>query len=509
MAQSIVLSRLATDPTLGDFDVAAGVHETTLNSFSNAHHKMEHAKPQNVYVGRGELEELRIKFNYDISAPATFDLTPFDGAREYKRWLLQLPEVIGERTEHRIKPLVDEVPPTIKVYIPKIAITLTPQGGAAVILEYALTVIAYTAMTGAGELQIVPLSAVVSDPRKFDADIQAAISRSGNPQGRSEGTCYELKELIKYVVNVTLSQRISSFLLQIPLPSPIKLFDGVSLSQIKVIIAENFAVFTAKAVPSLTAFDFLTPPTFKGDIAELKAFTQVADAAVVSRMQGAEKLTLTTRVATAKEIDALGFPATGLFLYMSRNLFQLVANAVLPQEQTGGECRRWGIFEGCYDWFMKIANPRVAIDHNNLNIDFDFSGRAGVRARVHTHCGPTGWIGVGLKARAVPMARAVANLFVKNNKELMLSAGPRPFAIHIETIGVPFPISEIIGAILTILGTIGEAIASLAGVRLTMKLADFPEKFPGTDMGYTADIKHDIMNVDGNLAMMARIKFHP
>lgn len=497
---------LRSDPTLGPYDVAAGVGEDVLNSFATAHHAHEHAKPANVYRGKGDLTDLRLSYEYDIPSPATFDLAPIpDGARSYRRWVISLPEVLGERGENNIHELVASTEANVKVHVPRVDIAITPTGGQPARLSYSMTVTAFVSLQD-DELQVVPVDASVDDPDALSQAIAAAIGASGNPKGSSNDTCYELQELIKHVINVQLAQRIASFVQRIRLPTPLKLIDGVSLVSPGVAVRDNFVILTASVLATVRAIDEAIPTVSFSTLGEAQAHVAATSAGIEQQLQGGVAATAALGLTSKDEATAAAIPASGIFIYLTEKFFNVVLQKVLPLNESGGECGRWAIFEGCYNWFIRLWNPITRVVNSELHVNFDFAAGAGVKARVHTHCGPTGWVGVGIRLVADP-ARAVARLFFKNNREVMMSAGARPFEIRVETPGVPWPLSEIIGRLLSAIATAVAVIIAVAGVRLTRRLVNLPEKFPGTDLEYDPRLNQQVVNVNGDLAVLGTITF--
>ena len=130
-----------------------------------------------------------------------------------------------------------------------------------------------------------------------------------------------------------------------------------------------------------------------------------------------------------------------------------------------------------------------------------------MRARVHTHCGPLPWVGIGIVGRAVPKARLNAGLYFEK-RALWMSAGARPFLILWDGKG-GWPISDIIASILNLLGNLTLLLVSLIGARWTRKLVDLPDVFPGTDFEYEPKLDGTVVNIEGNLAVLGTIDFLP
>src|SRR5262245_59875203 len=101
--------------SLGDFDLATGVHESLLNAFSAAHHAAEHPKSINVDKGSGEAAELKLRYAYDIAEPATFDLDSLGGfAKIMSRWLIQQPEILAQRSSKSIRDFLGTPQPNLR-----------------------------------------------------------------------------------------------------------------------------------------------------------------------------------------------------------------------------------------------------------------------------------------------------------------------------------------------------------------------------------------------------------
>ena len=506
MTISKAIWTLKNDGSLGEFDVAAGVGEDVLNSFAEAHHTREYAKPLNVYRGIGSLAEFGISYEYKIPKSATFDLAPIaDGKKSYTRWLLALPEIVGMRSLAQIKSLQDNNEANVRVHVPEVNIELTPRSGSKVTLSYSTTVTAFVCLQG-DELQIVPISASVDDPTALVVAVAEAVGAREQPEGNSQDNCYELQELIKYIINDHLSRRISSFVQRIPLPTPIKLFDGLSLISPSVAVRDNFVIFTANTLVSERSIDNAFPTVSLNNLGDAKNFVGAMSAAINYTTGGATQSTKFISIHNSKAATAAVIPASGIFLYMTEKFLSEIIAKSLTLNRTNGECGRWGIFEGCYNWFVKTFNPATKLVGSELHVDFDFESGAGVKARVHTHCGPTGWVPFGVDLIANP-ARTIVKLFFKNNREVAMSAGVKPFLISVRSSGFPWPISEIIDQLLSVITTSVDVIIAILGLRLTRRLINLPDKFPGTDFAYTPIMDQQIVNVDGNLAILGTIKF--
>ncbi|NIA14815.1 MAG: hypothetical protein GWP08_12125 [Nitrospiraceae bacterium] len=500
-----VLKALTRKTKLGKFDLAAGVDEAILTDFGRAHHAKDYPNASTVYKGAGKLEDLRLEFRYDIETPAAFDLAPIPNFKSiYRAWALQVPEIRQNKDRKGFEAFLEQVPPSVKVHVPSVRMVVKPFEGAEVEFRYAFTVTAFVEMTASGDVRITPLGAVLDNPKAFEKALAQAIARSRNAAGKSENTCYELRELIRHIVNVLLAGRISSFVREIDLPSAIDLFGGVQLKNVRVEVLQNFLVLASDIGVSEERAAQLLLDTVLDDEERVVAYAAEAEEAV-NRMMPSPKEK--AGIVALSALAAGGLPDKGLFLYMSQNFFNTLANRLIRYDGHGGKCKRKGALEYCYSWFLRVWDGAARIAGNGLDVSFKFSGGAGARARLHTHCGATPWVGVSITATTDPTGKFRSDFYVKDNRELWMSAGPHPFKVQWHFGGIPWPLNKIFALIFNLITNIGIGLTAYLGKRWHRRIASFPATFPGTGLTYKAKLNKRLVNVNGRLALLGTIKF--
>jgi hypothetical protein len=499
-----ISAALEAHGSIGAHDVAAGVHETVLNAFSVAHHTNEHPKPANPYKGSGDIADLQLGYAYDIAKPAVFDLSPnpsFDDLMS--RWLIAQPEILQFRSTEGVRKLLATPTPNVKLTVPDIALTFKLKSISKQIqVSFSLVVLCFVTTDNANQLRITPISAVVGDPQALQQAVINAAKAAGIPLGKHDATCFELWELVKYIINNALADRISQFITSIPLPSFINVFGSVSLGNVSVVVIEKFVVATAivtvRMRQLLESHD--APPA---DMKQHATMMQgVADAVFREASHGASPMSMQTA------IDAAALPGHGFFLLLTQTLFQKLANKYVNINDSSESCGTFlGIFQGCAGWAIRLWNPRVSLQPPNLLVDFDFLADAYAKARALLHCGWTPWGSIGVKGTANP-ARLVSTFYASGGNTIWTSAGPRPFLINWTPRGnFGWPLTAIIALLLDILTNVAVNIAALIGARWTIKLAEIPSNIPGTGVTASPTIDHAMTNYNGDLAVTGTVTF--
>ncbi len=490
-----LLKKISEAATAGQFDAAAGIRESVLNSFSEAHHSKEYIKKYNVYKGLVEWKEIGLLLTYDISKPSKFDLTPFaNAAKDYKKWMLMQPEILEISRSQATRVLVDNPPATLQIKVPKISLTFKTANSEAT-LTYSFTVLAYVTISPNHLVQIVPIKSWADNSSQLEKDLKKLLGE------KQDSECIALQSVIRDIINVQLAARIGSFVQSIPLPEPLELLGDVAVRDLNVQIIENCLLITGQVGNAhqliqkrpISMVQTINPPNLiNGKISKNKE--------VVSDI----------KLLPFVEFNTKTLPSNDLFIFLSQRLLQALADAYLKVEDSDGKCSRFlGFIEGCYDWFLKLWGPKVTIKNADLLIDAEFSGGAGVKARAHTHCGPTPWISVAVKAVSgdndARKVRLTSKFIVDKNK-IIISAGPRPFILKWEVEGLIWPIDEIIEIILGVLNLCATAFIEFIGKKWTVKVVEMPDKFPGTGMEYIGGIER-ITNINGDIALLGTLQF--
>ncbi|WP_152536043.1 hypothetical protein [Mesorhizobium loti] len=505
MLDKIIDALNAVRQNVAAHDIAAGVSENLLNSYSKAHHHLEHPKKTNVYKGSGDLPDLRLGYGYDIMKPGVFDLSPnphFD--REMSRWLLVQPEILQHRSTESVRILATTPQPNLKLTIPQVDLKFELKTlGKEITISFSLTVLCFVTTDSASQLRIVPTSARIDDPVALENDVKSAAKAAGIPLGKIDSTCYELWELVKYIVNNVLAARIADFVKSIPLPSFINVFQGFNFGNLNVAVMENYVVATAtisgkrSIIRDEDVFDNVSSSE-QADVLQT-----IAEDAFAKATRGSEEM----NIRDADDVRKL--PGGGFFLLLTQNLFQKLADKFLNINDSSEQCSSFlGFVDGCVGWAVRVWNPKVSLRAPNMLVDVDFSAEAYVQARAHLHCVTTPWLKAGVKGEPVPQpAKLTTTFYGRGGNTVWMSAGPRPFAINWLPEDYGWPLTLIIAALLDILTNVAVNLCALLGIKWTIKLADIPTLIPGTGVTARPRIDNSMTNYNGDLAITGDVDF--
>lgn len=405
-----------------------------------------------------------------------------------------------------IEALLAAPQPNIKVYVPDIVLTFTLKTiNKKIQVSFSLTVLCFVTTDSANQIRIVPISAVVDDPQALEKAVKDAANKAGIPLGKKDATCFELWELVKYIVNNTLADHVSQFIETIPLPSFIKVIDGVNLGNVTVVIIEKFIVATAMVsarMPKLLESDAIPTEGIKEHAAMMH---NVAEAAFSKASGSASVMTMQSSV------DAVRLPGHGFFLLLTQALFQKLADKYVNINQGSESCSTFlGFIQGCAGWAVRVWHPRVSLQAPHLLVDFNCSADGYAKARAHLPwpIGWTGWVSAGVRGQANP-ARLTSSFYASGGNTVWMSAGARPFWIDWRPTGNIFwPLTVILAALLEIFTNVTVFIVSLIGARWNIKLANIPSDIPGTGVAATPSIDNTMTNYSGDLAITGTVTFH-
>ena len=133
--------------TQSAYDLAGGLREDVFNDFLTAHWSNDYPKPDTVYKGGDRLADLLLRYDYDITAAAKIDLAPFTKkafAKIYRSWIDTVPELHRYVTKPPKEPTTpyetgkfgDPPPENVKLLVPSVTLTLTPDGGPSAQLSF-------------------------------------------------------------------------------------------------------------------------------------------------------------------------------------------------------------------------------------------------------------------------------------------------------------------------------------------------------------------------------------
>ena len=243
-----------------NFDVAGGIHQDLLNDFADAHHRANYdpndpAKPS-VYRGFDTAPELGIKkWSYDIQSAAEFDLAPLEKSakdQKFLRWIASLPEFYSFSKADRqliVSRLQDQANTTIILNRVKLDIIFDQISSNSppppISVKFGIRADGIIQVNLKNAFVFTPIEIDVSDPSSFDAAIHDAISAAGIDAGytitaHGDNICYPIEALVRHIARAFLKARIGQYLINLPLPSSIDLFEGFSVTDLKTVVCNNY-----------------------------------------------------------------------------------------------------------------------------------------------------------------------------------------------------------------------------------------------------------------------------
>jgi hypothetical protein len=506
------------------YDLAAGLHEDSLNDFLAAHWKSEGTGPGSVYIGGGRLTELEMNYEYVVDAPARIELAPLTDAqfkRVFSLWLptvpelgryLQLPAELAEGVA-ALGSIADRPPPNVRVTVPAIKIKIVTDPGPQVTLPLRVRITGYVALVneaGSHVVRIVPVAVKLEDPNRVERllDEQLAKLFKAQTSEKDDPDCVALKKVILHIVNVVLANRIGSFVQSFTLPLPIGLFNGVSISDVALNIGDKLLVVLARV--SAVRFEQMLDLFTEASDLKPEAVVPFADRVSKAAEKGAESTTGSNRkaVSTTSLPRIAKFPNRGLFLWMHQRFFQTLAQKLLVLDQHDEHYGEWTIFKYGYGWFLRTWAPMASVSANALDVALQFQGGGWAKGCIETHCGDLCHT-ISARAKAQPAAQVETAFYFESNQELwMASRLSKPFAILWDVDGLPWPFNDLVAFIFDVFSNYGEIFAIILGQQWRRKLLTIPTQFPGTGLKFGVKFDKQIVKDPEDTALMALGEIH-
>lgn len=474
------------------FDVAIGIHEKALNSFANAHHKALYGPTgPSVYRGEGVAKELGIdKWSYDIKKPAAFDLEPLTDSelRDSRRFLLAQPEFYGlsKSDRHEMARLYDLAPNT-KIHLPSVALHVSFDESSGtpppppIDVAFSLILWAHLSLDAGGRITVTLTNAVIGDEAKFAAALEKALKNAGWPSGGKisvgpQQVCYPIERLIRHVVQAMLRSRLDMFVSTLRLPSAIQLAPGLSLTNLELLVQDDFLITVGYTQESLIAKQ------------------------IEKKTSSSPSPKFTVPTPTDRTIFAL----------FGERLFQQVADRTMPTEKREEKSDRDGSIEWAYWWWYKVANPRVSLIAKNgrIGVNADVDGGGGAKARLHGHCGPTPWVQTDLRGNVVPNAYAELE-GDQGSHSVALKLRTKPTRFDFEPVNPWDVLGHILSWILEVAGTVATNLLLLGYDQLQIAVLSIPAKFPGTDLDFELNAPRFSVVNDDYWSYAAKLEFKP
>lgn len=509
-----------------DADVAAGLREDTLNDFFDAHHKSEQGSPTSVYKGGGSISSVKLDFSYEIAKAAKVDLAPLSNEefkKIYTSWLLTVPEIARfkdlpddlPQDEKELGTVFDSPPPpnvAINVQDLHLKVSAKPENEPPIEVTFKLgirvTAFLESVLTnGRSVLRLTPVAARIRDRGAFESHIDSVLEEKNLKESSIESIngdepdCTSLRRLIIFLANEIIASRLSQFVKEFELPTPIDLFDGFSINTIELEIVDDLVVALGKVTKTLSsnAIDDETERLLNEESGEelVKMHDEIS-----KMIQGISVDESKIVSATPQSVDELeNYPDRGVFLVIHQRLLQLIADEFLVFKQSRQECRTFlGIFKGCYDWFIRVWNPRVSLSSNSVILTTDLKGGGGAKICIKTHCGDK-CHRVGASLDGDP--RAGALVVFKGAKEIWIDPKLISFPHKWNVSGLPWPFSKFVSWFLKLLSSVALLFGKKWVNRYQKRIVKLPEQFPGTTLKYDARFDRHLVRLPGTDALAA------
>ncbi len=496
-----------------NYDLAGGLREDSLNDFFEAHFESESRSADSVYKGGGKLPEIALEYAYDIKEQAHIDLAPI-APPKFAAIFASWSETVPELKRHGKAAFSLNSPANVAVTVNKIQLTVKafPDGQPPIVVDLVLgiKVTAFVEVIdelGSHRLRITPIAARIVDQGSFLKQLDAALA-STNKNLKLAATdkaaspdCTSLRRMIVHLVNVLLAGKISKFVQEFDLPIPIELFDNISIVAADVDIVNDLLVVLARVDRS---------PSALNKIAEASAsrFEKEFDLDFHDIVQGKQRearerlrqLSKPPKEHSLPAAKASSYPNRGIFLIISQRFMQMVADAKLNYAKSEKKCDGWAIFKFCYDWFLRVWNPKASVHGNDqVRIAADFQGGGGAKVCIETHCGDI-CHRIGATARATPALKAY--LLFKSD-ELWIDPIPEFFKVDWDVDGLPPPFKQFVEWILELLTYNAQLFVAAWLYFYQTKLTSLPTTFPGTQLEFDVDFDTKAVRLPGEDALVA------
>lgn len=458
----------------GNFDVAAGIHETSVQSFLGAHYTKNRA----MYSGEGEFSDLGITYTWDVPQPPNVTLAPIpssDSKRYAEQNVAFLMQANPRLARERALKALEDNPPNIKVHCPEIDCTIKFDTDS-------ISVKTNFTMLGDIELsentvKIVVTSAYIGDIQSFTEQLAKAIRE--NERLKSDPGSWE--KLLKHVINTLLKNNLPKVIESINLPNAITVVTGLDLGSFGVEVANKHIVVTAKVVHAVNkSFDFTS-----------EVFSEREES------QNEER--------AAKLVGKVLRPLDSeFFVLIGNRVFQTIGKVYLERSFNGRVDESSGNWKYSFDWVVNLANAAIQVQNAGLHGQIDASGdisNGSLWWKKIIHCTFKGTAKVpGHVSVSAPLSVSSSNTVYMDAKV----ASFRP-TVNISFGGwcsiADYPVSKIAEDKI-------EQYTKDHPITRHQQLIAVPSQFPATNLIAKIDLK-SIDNVAGDLAFSGDLKFTP
>jgi hypothetical protein len=471
-----------------DFDLAGAIHEDLLNDFGDAHHRVYYSSTSgSIYRGSDVAPDLGIsKWSYDIKKPARFDLTPLEKAawnNKVSQWFEQLPETYAFSKKDRglmLAQLAEQ--PNSTIFLDEVVLrvefdpTISNPPPPAIEVPFALRASGIIGINSKNAFTFTPLSIEVDDPAKLEEQIEDALKKIGVQAGQSTSKsgssfCYPIDVLVKHLIRAFLRTRINQYLIDLPLPSSVDLFEGFSISELGIKVCNDYLIAYGKGQPVAKSIKRANATR----ALSAKRFSSEQLGAIADEGEGQDEFYSATRTKG-------GY----ILLWVSKALLQAAADKNLSVDSSDSDDDSSGAINWAWSWWMRLRNSGVTLINNNkIRIGLDFRAGGKASASIDTHCGSIG-LKTGLRVKLFPEPTRI-DLSVGLDsaaRKIKLKADTKPGGVIVEPADWWDAIGWVLSAIITTVGTVLWNTIDFALNLMSFNVADLPERFPGTDLKY-------------------------
>lgn len=458
--------------------ILIGVKDQFLNRYLQAHHKNFYPNEMSVYKGDGEAGSLGVKYKYDIAQPPIIHFQDPEKnwlsvgelpSKTFSKWLMSIPEVRQTAIDRKKNAIFSDI--HFKAFattvLPTVTVEITIEGlNKPIEIDFSFTLACFVQMDNKGNIDITPLNIEIGDPKNLLTSIESLTQPTNNTVNKP--TCYELKDIVFAVINNLISPRIRSFVQQFKIPTVAESMKGVKIDSLEFFTLEDTFIIGADLYAGKSN-------------APLKSLDKV-------------------KVSNAA--------SENFFICMRESAFDdLVKTSMVisKRDEDGDIDHLLGIR---YEWntwaYFRTENPRASLDSNEVKLQFDFFGSAGVKVRVSTHCGWTPWVSAKIEALAKPFSTNAGLHFSGRSVDLIVNLNPSLIPIYFVT-PLPWPIDELASVFLTLIASM--ITVFFDDVNFSQNILEIPTELSSLPVKLDVNMRNKPTRIRDSLAIIGGIDF--
>jgi hypothetical protein len=457
------------DKPESSWDVAFGVRDRLLNNFLEAHFKKFRNK---FYLGKGEVEQIRINYEWKIKSPAKlyFESLTESDLEAYRQYVLADEEQAQAiQDEQRIIDLLKSNVPQIKIHLPKVEFRLTllrrePFEIVIPVQFFALTKIKLENNV----LKLIPEAAHI-------LDLEESLGEATNNE--------ELLLVLGHITNTLLRDNLSQLVQQIEIPNVLEVFDSAKLSNLGVIVREHHLILTSTVnFPQ----------------------SQMAESNLISNSKTTPRSNK-SKISGKSLRDSI-LPNRDLFIALNGHFFQLLAERYLTRTDRG-HVEEWKQSPKYrFDYELHVNDPQARIEQGKIKLDCALNFKITKGDFEQGRLVKFNWKANGKAPKGIQL-----------NGELMLKRQGRRASLWAKATLLPFKPDVkfevddwILDSILSLsedfVALLFKSIQAVHPIGIEHKILDFPSIFPGTSLRFRVS-SMALHNFDGNVALLSNLDF--